>query len=726
MTDQLQFGATPTPSPAADATTVEGVVERIVFESADTGFFVGRLREENNPELVTFVGSGIAVTPGETIRISGSWRDDPRFGRQIRVEQYQTLLPTSAEGIEKYLASGLVSGVGPVYAKRLVERFGRETLRIIDESPKRLLEVPGIGRKRYEQIREAWESQREVQAIMVFLQSHGIGAAHAARIYKTYGGKAVAVIRENPYRLAEEVGGIGFSGADAIARQMGVESDSPKRIAAGLRHLLREAAGEGQLYVSRATLCTNAAEALSLDPGPVEIELRAGSARGEVVTEEDRVYLTELHADEEGVARELHRLLTAPKAVIDVDAPKAVAWCQQHFRIEFSEEQAPALENAIGAPVFVITGGPGTGKTTLIRSLLTVFDRKGLHVTLTAPTGRAAKRMDQATGHSAATIHRLLEYSPRQQSFTHDEYNQLDTDVVIVDETSMVDVPLMHALLRAVPDAARLYFVGDVDQLPSVGPGAALFDIIASGTIPTARLKHIHRQAGGSGIVAAAHAVNRGDIPKANSTDFFVIERETPERIQETVVELLADRIPNRFNLDRLTGVQVLTPVHRGPAGVQQLNAVLQEALNPGNPPVARGKFRIGDKVIQTRNDYDLDVYNGDSGIVESFDEDNSILSVRFDEHCVRYEPAATDNLALAYATTIHKSQGSEYPAVVIPLAMQHYALLQRNVLYTAVTRAQRLAILVTQPKALRAAIGNTRSARRNTTLVERLRRLDG
>lgn len=707
--------------PGTEPVTVEGIVDRIVYESEETGFFVGRLRVDDGGELITFVGNVMAVSPGETIRIRGHWVNDKKFGHQLRTESYQTVRPTSIEGIEKYLGSGLIHGIGPAYAKRLIDRFGTDTLNVIDEHPERLLDVEGIGPKRVEQIQKAWDEQKTVRAIMVFLQGHGVSTGQAVKIYKRYGEGAVALLRENPYRLAEDITGIGFSGADRIAERLGIDKDSPQRLRAGLHYTLQRTSGEGHVFLPLNELFEQAAELLGVDAERLPGALAELEKAGQVVREQDDVYLDTLHQAEAGVDHHLKRLLSAAKTEVSIDVEKAIQWVERTHEIALSEEQADALRMAVDARAFVVTGGPGTGKTTLIRSIIDIFEKKGLSILLAAPTGRAAKRMEAATDREARTIHRMLEFSPKTGGFVRNEYDPLNADLVIIDETSMVDVFLMQSLLKALPDACRLFLVGDVDQLPSVGPGNVLMDIIASGVVPTTRLRTVFRQAAESGIVINAHRINRGEQPEFNTEDFFFVERTDPERALNTILELVARRMPARFGLDPLRDIQVMSPMHRGPLGVAKLNEALQHALNPEGAPAPRRNFRLGDKVIQLRNNYELDVYNGDVGVVSNVDEEASTLVVQFDERPVAYGFDELDNLGLAYAITVHKSQGSEYPAVVLPLVAQHYLLLQRNVLYTAVTRAKRLVVIVGDPKALRQALRNTDVTRRYTRLAERL-----
>ncbi|GMU94271.1 MAG: ATP-dependent RecD-like DNA helicase [Candidatus Hydrogenedentota bacterium] len=700
---------------------VEGTVERIVFESPDTGFVVARLQEQDKPHLTTFVGHALAISPGETVRLWGRWIDDKKFGRQLRVERYQTIRPATTEAIERYLGSGLIEGIGPEFAKRLVKAFGADTLRVIEEEPEKLRRVEGIGAKRARQIRDAWESQRAIQSIMLFLQGHGIPAVQASRIYKQYGDGAVAIMREDPYRLAEDIVGIAFKSADAIAAQLGIAKDSQRRIAAGVLHVLRQAAQDGHAYLPENDLRARAAELLEVGEDAVPVVLPELEATKQIVRERDAAYLPWLYAAETGVDKTLKRLLSVRAEQFPIQVENAIQWVEKQNRIQLSDEQRDAIRTAVNAKAMVITGGPGTGKTTLLNGLIAIFAKKGMQILLAAPTGRAAKRMANATEREAKTIHRLLEWSPKVGGFTRHDGNPLSADLVVIDETSMVDIGLMHSLLRALPPQCRLILVGDVDQLPSVGPGNVLMDIIAGGQVPVVRLKTVFRQAAESGIVRNAHRVNSGLLPDYNDRDFFFIERKEPQKALETVVELVASRMPSRFQLDPLRDIQVLAPMHRGDAGVARLNEALREALNPGAATVAHRPFGLKDKVMQTRNNYELDVYNGDVGIITNIDETAKEAVVEFDDRSVLYAFDQLDELTLAYASTVHKAQGSEYPAVVIPMLTQHYMMLQRNVLYTALTRASRLVVIVGDPKAVTLAVRNVRTVRRNTRLAERL-----
>jgi exodeoxyribonuclease V alpha subunit len=721
---QRLFSGPGTGAEQAPLVTVEGAVDKIMFENADTGFVVGRLIPETGGEApVTFVGKMLSFSPGDTVRLTGRHEENPKFGRQLRVERFDLIVPSTVDGIERYLASGLVDGIGPKLAERIVRAFGAETFRVIEQEPDRLRKVEGIGKKRVGQIREAWERQRAIQSIMVFLQGHGIATGQAVRIYRCYGDRAIAVLREDPYRLATEVPGFAFKTADAVAREMGTAPDAPGRITAGMAYALEAAASEGHTYLPRAEALRRAAALLGLDEEVIAPVVANTPPGCEYLNDGDALCLPRHSQAEFRVAALLHTLLTAPRQEVPIDVPKALRWVEKTLSIHLSPEQADAIRTVVASKVMVITGGPGTGKTTVLRGVLDIFERKGLSPLLAAPTGRAAKRMEAASGRPASTLHRLLEFSPRTGGFLRNAANPIEADFIVVDECSMVDIQLMHAFLEAVPPMSRLLLVGDVDQLPSVGPGNVLLDILSSQAVPAVWLKTVFRQASESGIIANAHRINRGEEPLANDSDFFIVARSTPDRIRETIVELVTRRIPDKFGLDPRRDIQVLAPMHRGEAGVASLNLALQRTLNPGVERVRGHAFGPGDKVMQQRNNYELDVFNGDAGVVVQMDEDLNELEVRFDdERRVLYPALTLDELGLAYAITVHKAQGSEYPAVVMPMTMQHYMMLQRNVLYTGITRASRLVILVGEDRALGRAVKNVEVARRFTRLSDRIR----
>ncbi|HEV7404558.1 MAG TPA: ATP-dependent RecD-like DNA helicase [Chthoniobacteraceae bacterium] len=713
---------------------VAGLIERVTFHSEETGFAVLRVQVEGRRELVTVVGSLPSVAAGEWLTAEGRWERDREHGMQLKAERLQTSAPSSREGIERYLGSGLIKGIGPTYARKLVERFGEKVLEIIDTESGRLQEIEGIGPGRRKRIKDAWTEQRAVRDIMVFLHSNGVSTSRATRIYKTYGETAVETVRANPYRLAEDIAGIGFKTADAIAAKLGLAGDSILRVAAGLAHALLEATKAGHCALPRMQLLATAAELLSVPTAAVEEALARQVAQRKVVEEEvdglALVYLPPLHYAECEIARMLALLAREKSLYPPMDLARAVPWCEAKTGRALAPSQRAALEKALGARALVITGGPGVGKTTLVNSLLLILRAKKVRCLLCAPTGRAAKRLGETTGLEAQTIHRLLEFNAGSGGFVRNEDRPLDCDLLVVDETSMVDVPLMHKLLRALPPAAHLLLVGDVDQLPSVGPGSVLADIIASAVIPVVRLTEVFRQAAHSRIIRNAHRINRGELPEAGvsgeESDFFFIERDEPAAIASTLVEVVRERIPKRHARDPMRDIQVLTPMNRGSLGARELNAALQLALNPPRPGDATVEkfgvaFRPRDKVIQTVNNYDKEVFNGDIGQVRAIDPVERELVVRYDRREVTYDFNELDEIALAYAITIHKSQGSEFPVVVLPLAMQHYLLLQRNLLYTAVTRGKAFVVIVGQAKALEAAVRNATTKRRFGGLLSRL-----
>ena len=712
-----------------DLETLEAHVERVVFQSEDSGWAVVRIRREKGP-LSTAVGRLFGVQPGERLRLTGAWQEDPKYGRQFRAESYLSLLPETVEGLRRYLGSGLVPGIGPVMAGRLVERFGLETLDVIENHPDRLGKVRGIGPKRSRQIQAAWKEQRATRDAMVFLQSHGLNAGHAVRVCKTYGEAAAAVVRQTPFRLAEDVVGIGFSTADRLAASLGIPRDAPQRAEAGLLFVLGQAAEQGNVFLPLDVLLERSAELLALEPAVLQAAVHGLVERDAVARIEDEhltaIYLRTLQTAEAGIAGRLHELLRSAPKEVEIDAQRALEWFERREGIEFAAVQRDAVLGGLTRKVQVITGGPGTGKTTLVRALVEVFTRKRLRVALCAPTGRAAKRLGEATGSDARTLHRLLEFDPRLGIFQRSAEAPLAADVVIVDESSMVDTQLAHHLLQAVPDAARLILVGDVDQLASVGPGRVLAEIIRSERVPVVRLTEIFRQARESRIVRTAHLIHDGTMPETTSepdSDFFFFHRQEPEEVLSTLVHLVGERIRRGFGFDPRTEVQVLTPMRRGLLGADNLNAELQAVLNPAAPAIAGlRQLRRGDRVMQVRNNYDLDVFNGDVGRIVAIDEENRKLEVVFDGRRVAYEFASQDELALAYACSVHKSQGSEYPCVVLPLHTQHYVMLQRNLLYTGVTRAKRLLILVGDRRALGVAIRNDRQQERHTRLAELIR----
>ena len=745
---------------------IEGEVERITFENRETGFRVVKVVVPGRRDMLAIVGTFPQVAVGARVRVRGTMQVDRNHGEQLRATSVTELAPTTLAGIEKYLGSGLIKGIGEVTAQRIVEKFGLDTLKVLDEEPHRLREVNGLGRTRADSLVQAWQEQRAIRDVMIFLQAHGASPMLATRIFKRYGPKAVTIISGNPYRLAIDVWGVGFRTADRIAASMGIGRDSLERMQAALLQALRDTTDNGHCFAVTEDLTGRAARLLATDnqeaeaPSP-DIVARLDEAlvaivrAGYVVAERpgtlDRarvddlrgaaIYDVAMYEAEVRLSARLGSLARVEKDDLRGFA-EAVAAFEKESGTVLAEEQRLAVEKAARCPLLVVTGGPGVGKTTIVKAILSVFDRAKVVTRLAAPTGRAAKRMSEATGREAATLHRLLEFEPKKNAFKRDAKNPLDAGAIIVDESSMVDVWMADALTQAIADGARLVLVGDVDQLPSVGPGSFLRDAIDSGVVPCVRLVKIFRQAEKSLIVQNAHRINAGEppvVPEAGDTssDFFVVEKRDAEEARRVIIELVTNRIPRRFGLDPVRDIQVLTPMNRGPAGTLLLNEELQAALNPTGPSITRGKtrFRVGDKVMQLRNDYDRNVWNGDVGIVASVDEEEETLVVRFADGAsssevreVPYDGSSLDELALAYASTIHKSQGSEYPAVVIPFLTTHFVMLSKNLLYTAVTRGKRLVVLVADPRALRIALspkdGGEASADRGraTKLAARVR----
>ncbi len=708
---------------------IQGQLERVTFRSEENHFTIAKIRVKGRKELVSIVGTLFSAQPGEVLKLSGDWERHPKFGEQFRFTAYETVIPATVHGIERYLGSGLIKGIGPVMAKRLVDRFGVETLDIIENRSSRLAEVGGIGEKRIEMIRQAWQEQKDVRDVMLFLQSHDVSTGYAVKIYRQYGREAIAVVRENPFRLATDIFGIGFRTADAIAAKLGIPKDAPMRAEAGILYVLQQLAAEGHVYYPHDALIDECLKILDIGASPVSAAIQTMADAQRVVIDNDAVYLKEFHIAEQGIAESLIAVNRAQRRLFLADKEIAVSTVQRDLGITLAQNQSRAVRESLDAKVMVITGGPGTGKTTIIRAILRLHRAAGMRVLLAAPTGRAAKRMAEATGHDARTIHRLLEFSPKNDGgFKRTEQNPLDADLVVIDETSMVDTVLMYHLLRAVPKEATLILVGDVDQLPSVGAGNVLRDIIEAGTVPCIRLNEIFRQSRESLIIVNAHRINQGELPvtrpeQDGRQDFYFIQQEDPEQVLETILNLCSTKVPEKFGFDPLRDIQVLTPMHRGVIGATNLNAELQKRLNPATDELHRGgrAFRAGDKVMQIRNNYDKDVYNGDIGRVSSWDREEQELIVDFDGRPVAYDFSELDEVMPAYAVSVHKSQGSEYPVVIMPVLTQHYLLLQRNLIYTAVTRGKRLVILVGTKKALAIALRNNKPQQRYTKLRERL-----
>jgi exodeoxyribonuclease V alpha subunit len=748
-----------------------GVIERITFHNMDNGYCVLRVAARGHRDLVTVVGHTQQVIAGEYVSATGEWVTDRTHGLQFKADEIKTTPPHTAEGIKKYLGSGLVKGIGTRYAARIVDVFQEKTLEVIDQSPAFLAQVKGIGPKLVEKIRESWQQQKAVRSIMVFLHSYGIGTARAVRIYKTYGENAIEMVKSNPYRLSTDIWGVGFATADELALKLGLPRDSPFRAQAAVRHVLSEASGDGHVGYPEELLRERAVELTQIPPAGIDDAIEQLRITDEVVRDsiqgaergtrnaepkaedqkpaadgqedsnsalraphsalDELIFLKPLFLAELGVSRAVRALAKGPHPLPAVNVDAAIAWAEKRMDIAFADSQRAAVREALTRKLLVITGGPGTGKTTIVRAIIDVFGAKSLRVLLCAPTGRAAKRLSDSTGREARTIHRLLEFDPGIGGFRRGRENPLDVDLLVVDETSMVDVVLMNRLLQAVPPWACVVFVGDVDQLPSVGAGSVLTDLIESGTVAVARLTEIHRQAGTSWIVRAAHAVNHGEEPESappgGTGDFYFVEANDPEAITGMIRQMVTDRIPKRFGLDSFRDVQVLSPQVKTELGVVNLNRVLQAALNPGGPGVAEVKrfdtaFRAGDKVMQIQNNYNREVFNGDIGRVVAIDADDQVLTVEFEGRRVDYDFGDLDELQLAYAVSIHKSQGSEYPAVVIPVHTQHYTMLQRNLLYTGITRGRKLVALVGSRKALWRAVTNMETRQRYSLLKWRLR----
>ena len=790
--------------------TLQGILERIVYENPDTGYIVGRLSSRDHSELITVVGNLASVNPGESLLLRGEWVDNARYGRQFQIEKYETILPANVVGLRKYLGSGLIKGIGPKMATRIVQKFGMDTMDIIEQDPEKLARIPGIGRHRVKIIKEAWEAQREVKNVMLFLQSHDVSTTHATKIYKTYENDAIAVVTDNPYRLADDIYGIGFVTADTIAQKLGVDKDAPHRVQAGIKYVLSQKADEGHVFQYHnalieacQTMLEQEPEAIEegvraliekeevmvpgfTDPRRVDEEVAAGEPLGSydpsgelsavsdqqenhfsdgfqrfpTVNSHSAIYLAPFYYAELGVANQFLRLLSnegrdlsyGDTKVSSSTTDAVLTELEREMGLRFAPQQREAIHTAMTARAMILTGGPGTGKTTTTVGMIRLFESQGRHITLTAPTGRAAKRLSETTGGEAKTIHRLLEFSPQINGFKRNRQNPLDTDVVIVDETSMVDLVLMNRLMQAIRPSTSIILIGDVDQLPSVGAGNVLKSLINSQRIPVIKLTEIFRQAQESMIVMNAHRINKGNFPELTGDidrNFFFMEAADPEEIVEVICSLIADRLPQHYDYHPIDDIQLLCPMRRGVLGTENFNKRLQEVLNlEYTAPAAihplekarfgprtdrqvsqfssrsrtAGGFRVGDKVMQIRNNYDYDVFNGDIGRVVAIEHIDKKVRIQFPDKQVAYDTADLGELVLAYATTIHKAQGSEYPVVVIPLHTQHYLMLQRNLLYTGITRAKECVVIVGTKQALGICIRNNQVMKRNSYLAERLR----
>ena len=700
------------------------VIEHITYQNQENGYSVMKVRVKDYKDDVTLVGNLLEVPVGAVLLCQGDWKVDKRYGRQFVAETWEEVMPATVYGIEKYLGSGLVKGIGPKFAHLIVERFGTDTIAIIEDDIERLFEVAGIGKKRVEKIRESWEKQKDSKNVMLFLQQYGVSTAFAAKIYRQYAKESIDKVKENPYRLADDIWGIGFKTADGIAAKMGYEKNDLRRCRSGIQYTLNELADEGHVYALEEQLVEAAKKLLEADEEPIRQAMTEMIASEDLIRENEAIYLPPFYFSEKGTAGHLLSLMNTKTRSL-FDGQVDIEAIQKTSGIEYDDVQADAIRCAVNSKVMVLTGGPGTGKTTTTQGIIAAFRTAGLSILLAAPTGRASKRMSEATGMEAKTIHRLLEYNP-MDGYKRNEDNPLEGDVLIVDECSMIDIILMYNLMKAVPDNMRLVLVGDIDQLPSVGAGNVLRDIIDSEMIPVIRLTRIFRQAQSSRIVMSAHAINKGqfpDISNGMNTDFFFMKEEDPEVAAQKIVKLVKDRLPKAYN-QPLSNIQVLTPMQRSIIGAGNLNMMLQESLNTSTQGISRGgtTYKLGDRVMQVRNNYEKNVFNGDIGTVEKVNMEDRTITINFDDTLVEYEASELDEVVLAYATTIHKSQGSEYPIVVIPVMMTHFVMLQRNLIYTGITRAKKVCVLIGQTKALSYAIRNLTVSKRNTLLKERLR----
>lgn len=720
---------------------LEGQIEKISFRSEQDGFTIAKVNVRGELTRVTVVGKMFAPAPGEIIKMTGQWVTHPRFGRQFKMDHYEGHVPVSVQGIKKYLGSGLIKGIGPVMAEKIVGQFGIDTFDIIEKRVERLVEVEGIGNKRISMIKDAWEEQKEIREVMLFLQGHGVSSGYAAKIFRQYGKKAIEVVRSNPYRLASDIFGIGFLVADSIAEKLGFSKDSKLRIEAGVLFVLRKFADDGHVFSPyerliekcRKILCVDReiiVHAISTLAGREAIYLEDLNENLEAYKENSKaVYLSWLFSSENGVAERIKALNGFERRTDKISDEKAKILAQGQVSINLARNQLLAVRHTLLNNVTVITGGPGTGKTTIIKAIIEIFDRFGSKTLLAAPTGRAAKRMSETTRREAKTIHRMLEYSMRKGGFQRHAGRPLECDLLIIDEASMIDIVLMHQLLVAVPDGATIVLVGDVNQLPSVGAGTVLKDIIDSKTVPVIELNEIFRQARQSRIIVNAHRIKSGMLPltkdiESRENDFYFIEQEDAQEVLRIIISLVTERIPMRFGLDPVRDVQVISPMHKGITGTDNLNKELQDVLNKGNGILSRGNrsYKVGDKVLQVKNNYEKEVFNGDIGTISRIENDQQFVIIAFDGREVPYDFSELDEIMLAYAVSVHKSQGSEYPAVIIPLMPQHYMLLQRNLIYTAITRASRLVVLVGSRKALSMAVNNDKTHKRNSILKARLR----
>lgn len=707
--------------------TIEGVLEKLIFCHSEHDFVVGALSLIGRSDPVTIVGRLAQPHPGETLMLKGYWEFSKSYGEQFRFTHAEIKSPSTVRGIEKYLSSNLIKGIGPKMAQRITAKFGTHTLDVIEKDPDRLRTVSGIGKNRAELISQAFQRQREIRDVMLFLQTHGVSSTYAYRIFKKYQNQSIKVVRRNPYVLATDIRGIGFKSADKIAASLGIDLKSPLRAKAGIIHTLDLSLSEGHSYLPKSQLIEKARLLLGVDSETLENAFKGLLLSHDLIMEDERAYLAQMARVENSVASRIKDLQVSPNILPKINSHAAIQWVEARSTLRLSEGQKLAIKMATSSKILIITGGPGTGKTTLLKSLITIFDAKKIQTVLAAPTGRAAKRLAESTGKTAKTVHRLLEYSPIEGGFQRNPGNPLEADVVIIDEASMLDVLLTNSLLGAMAFTSSLILVGDADQLPSVGPGNVLRDLIESEQVPVIRLDTIFRQARESDIVVNAHRVNEGKLPIKNPvenklSDFYLIEKEDPDDIVRVIKELISNRIPNRFKFNPVDEIQILTPMNRGQVGTERLNNEIRELVNPTGKSIKGDRFRVGDRVMQVRNNYEKEVFNGDIGCITSFDENWDEILIEFDSRKLTYHVNELDELTLAYAVTIHKSQGSEYPCVVVPLSTQHYVMLKRNLLYTAITRGRKLVVLVANPKAMEIAVAEKNIERRFTALAHKLR----
>ncbi len=703
-----------------------GIIERITFHNPENGFTVAKLKQPRKALLTTLVGAFPALQPGENVRCIGVWKNNPAHGAQFEVHTWQIEAPTDLFGIQKYLESGMVKGIGPIYAERIVKRFGLKTLEVIDKTPEALLDIPGLGEKRVEKIKTCWNSQQAIRKVMIFLQKYGVSPTYAQKIYRIYGEEAIERVQENPFSLAANIPGIGFKMADAIAENMGIAKESSQRIDAGIDYVLQELAGDGHVCYPLAAFVKVAQEMLGVDAPLLHTRIEALKQREQIFSEKDLLWSKRLYLCELGIARELKRLAQASCRLRSIDTDKAIEWVEQQLQLQLATQQKQAVKCSLHEKCHIITGGPGTGKSTITKAILAITSMLTRRIILAAPTGRAAKRMTEITKKEASTIHSLLQYDFAAGGFRRNRENPLECDLIIIDEASMIDTPLMYHLLKAIPSETRVILVGDIHQLPSVGPGNVLKDLIESEQIPVTCLTEIFRQAAGSKIITNAHKINQGDFPDLRTdekSDFFFVRAEEPEEVLQQIQALVSKRLPRKYGFDPVEDIQVLAPMKRGVIGIENLNLVLQQLLNPSQDLLFQGgsRFATGDKVMQIRNNYNKEVFNGDIGRIQKIDREEEIVTVVFDAKEVNYFFYELDEIVLAYATSVHKYQGSECPCVVAPVHPSHFMMLRRNLLYTLLTRGKKCVVFVGTPKAIGMAVSSDDVKKRHTFLREQV-----